>query len=160
MYRKILLAVDGSPGSLAAATTVGRLASLAHAEVLLVYCEEVLADISLPLAHRAAVARLVNERLGPARDILMDFAVSYVEMIVQGNPAVELVRLAMSEHCDLVALGAHGDGPASGMQPGPVAQTVLELAPCTVLLVRPEVKIAGGYHSNCAGRGAVMVSNG
>lgn len=54
-----------------------------------------------------------------------------------GNPERELVRLALAEHADLLAIGQHRQelGPKAI---GKCARFVIDHAPCSVLLVRGE----------------------
>ncbi|HVA91956.1 MAG TPA: universal stress protein [Chloroflexota bacterium] len=56
---------------------------------------------------------------------------------LQGNPERELVRLALAEHVDLLAVGQHRVelGPHAI---GRCARFVIDHAPCSVLLVRAE----------------------
>lgn len=54
-----------------------------------------------------------------------------------GDPRGVIVREARRRRADLIALGTHARGGVARMLLGSVAEGVLELAPCDVLLVRP-----------------------
>lgn len=53
-----------------------------------------------------------------------------------GQPAELIAKLAGELHCDLIVMGSHGRGGVAGLLMGSVANRVLELAPCPVLLVK------------------------
>lgn len=59
------------------------------------------------------------------------------ERIARGRAASAIVSAAGSFHADLVVVGSHGEGLASRILLGSVAESVAELAPCSVLVVRP-----------------------
>ncbi|RIX45032.1 MAG: universal stress protein [Rhodocyclales bacterium GT-UBC] len=53
-----------------------------------------------------------------------------------GQPAEVIARMAGELNCDLIVMGSHGRGGLAGLVAGSVAQRVLHLAPCPVLLVK------------------------
>lgn len=53
-----------------------------------------------------------------------------------GQPAEVIARMAAELACDLIIMGTHGRGGVAGMVTGSVAQRVLHLASCPVLLVK------------------------
>ena len=54
-----------------------------------------------------------------------------------GDPAVEIVRLALEVRADLVISGIHGKRGVKRLIEGSVAERIVRLAPCPVLVVRP-----------------------
>jgi len=58
------------------------------------------------------------------------------QMLVMGDPAAELCRVAEEDHFDIIALGSHGRGLMKRMVLGSVSHHVLQHAPCPVLVVR------------------------
>jgi nucleotide-binding universal stress UspA family protein len=52
-------------------------------------------------------------------------------------PAVTITSYARDEHVDLIVIGTHGRGPVARFLLGSVADRVLRLAACPVLVVRP-----------------------
>lgn len=129
---KILLAVDGSPASLAAVRTAlqMRAAGLRAAfvlvnvqvppslyEVVTAHDEERLAEL-----RRAAGADL----LAPAETLLRDAGADWETEVAGGEPGHVLVELAENYGCDLVVMGR-----------GDTAGTVTALSPVPVLTVPP-----------------------
>lgn len=55
-----------------------------------------------------------------------------------GTPAHEIVQFATTHHIDLIVMGTHSHGPDYRLPLGSVADTVLRLAPCAVLAVKPD----------------------
>lgn len=57
-------------------------------------------------------------------------------LLVEGNPAEQIVRVAHEEGCDLLVLGTHGRTGLSRLMLGSIAEEVLRKASCPVLTVR------------------------
>ena len=53
-----------------------------------------------------------------------------------GQPAEVIAKLAAEQGCDLIVMGTHGRGGIAGLLIGSVANRVLHLASCPVLLVK------------------------
>lgn len=53
-----------------------------------------------------------------------------------GQPAEVIAKLAAEQGCDLIVMGTHGRGGIAGLVIGSVANRVLHLASCPVLLVK------------------------
>jgi nucleotide-binding universal stress UspA family protein len=58
------------------------------------------------------------------------------EIVAEGSPATELVRLSNDERVDLVAISTHGHTGLKHLFLGSVAETVVRRASCPVLTVR------------------------
>ena len=82
-------------------------------------------DHALHEEAQAALTRTVSALGRPAE-----------HMLVMGDPADELCRVAKEGHFDVVALGSHGKGLMKRMVLGSVSHHVLQHAPCPVLVVR------------------------
>jgi nucleotide-binding universal stress UspA family protein len=65
--------------------------------------------------------------------------VEYAHRLLEGDPASEIVRLAKSEHADLIVLGTHGRTGFERLLLGSTAEQVLRRAPCPVLAVKEPV---------------------
>jgi nucleotide-binding universal stress UspA family protein len=65
------------------------------------------------------------------------------EIVVEGDPAMEILKLAEEEDCDLIVMGTHGLTGLERLLMGSVAEKVLRRAPCPVLTVRmpPKIKV-------------------
>lgn len=59
-----------------------------------------------------------------------------VGLIVEGDPAGQIVRAARSTRADLVVVGTHGRTGLTKFFVGSVAQRVVATAPCPVVVVR------------------------
>lgn len=58
--------------------------------------------------------------------------------IVTGDPAEEIIRLANIYHADLIVIGSRGLTGVKRILQGSVSSQVVEDAPCSVLVVKPE----------------------
>ena len=62
-----------------------------------------------------------------------------VETIVQrGTPWHEIVETAKAKHVDLIVMGTHGRTGVQHFMLGSVAEKVVRLAPCTVMVTREQ----------------------
>ena len=57
-------------------------------------------------------------------------------LVTVGDPLLEIVSCAHSEHIDLIVMGTHGRTGISHLFLGSVAERVVRTAPCPVLTVR------------------------
>jgi hypothetical protein len=64
-------------------------------------------------------------------------------------PAEEIAQLAADLEADLVVVGTHGRRGLSRMLMGSVAEGVVRLSPCTVLVVRPKDQAAPHVEPPC-----------
>ena len=60
--------------------------------------------------------------------------VEYV--VAEGEPAAEIVRVAGEKNCDLIVMGSHGRSGVRRWLGGSVAEHVVRLASCPVLVVK------------------------
>jgi nucleotide-binding universal stress UspA family protein len=61
---------------------------------------------------------------------------------VIGTPAMSIVEYAEGHDIDLIVMGTHGRGGMSHLLMGSVAERVVRTAPCPVLTVREQKKVA------------------
>ena len=61
-------------------------------------------------------------------------AVSHV--LLEGDPAAEIVRYATDAHIDVIVIGTHGRTGVDRLVMGSVAERVMREAPCSVLVVK------------------------
>ena len=144
-YRRILVALDGSPTSVRGLREALRIAKDDRVEVLLLHVvNEVYAFA--PLDGFAAGADVLESlREGGRRTLakgkaLADKAGVGTKTILRetlGGPAAEtIVREARKQRADLVVLGTHGRRGLRRMVLGSDAEQVVRSAPVPVLLVR------------------------
>ena len=143
MYKRILIATDGSEKSSLAAQAGIDLAKALGAEVLAlnVINEVVIASAvrqlgsdrkevedKLMASGKKAVDSL--KKMGDAAGVKVD---SIVRM---GSPANMVIDVARNEGADLIVMGSHGESGASKLLIGSVVQKVLYWATIPVLVVR------------------------
>jgi nucleotide-binding universal stress UspA family protein len=143
MYKRILIATDGSDKSNLAAQEGMDLAKALGAEILAlnVINEVVIASAVRQLgANRKDVEDKLTESGKKAADAIKkmgDAAGVKVDPIVRmGSPAQMVIDVARNEGADLIVMGSHGESGASKLLIGSVVQKVLYWATIPVLVVR------------------------
>lgn len=58
------------------------------------------------------------------------------EIVLRGRPPTAIAKCAHDERADLIVIGDHGAGALERAMIGSAAETIVELAPCSVLVVR------------------------
>ena len=142
--RRILIPVDGSPHTRAALERVSPLLEAERAEITLLYVAP------LPRIERSAYVspereaewrslhQLEAERIfADANAELARYGLtSHRQLMVMGDPAEEILKLADRIGADLIVLGARGRSGIFRFLMGGVSRKVLDHAKCPVLLVR------------------------
>jgi nucleotide-binding universal stress UspA family protein len=143
MYKRILIATDGSDKSMKAAEEGLELAKAVGAQVIAlnVINEVVIASAVRQLgADRKDVESKLEKAGGKAVDNLKAMGAKIgvnVDTIVRiGAPANTVIDTAGAEKADLIVMGSHGESGASKLLIGSVVQKVLYWATIPVLVVR------------------------
>ncbi|MFZ3148810.1 MAG: universal stress protein [Methanothrix sp.] len=143
MYKRILIATDGSEKSMIAAQEGMELAKGLGAKVIAlnVINEVVIASAVRQLgADRKEVEAKLEKAGGKAVDDLKAMGAKMgvtVDTIVRiGAPANVVIDTAGAEKADLIVMGSHGESGASKLLIGSVVQKVLYWATIPVLVVR------------------------
>jgi nucleotide-binding universal stress UspA family protein len=142
----ILVAVDGSPNSLAAARFVGELDAVPKVRLLAVV-EPPYIPRSAPgvvaSSLRAAASELVAERRAEQERVLSQVATdlgrtagSVTTAVVIGRPGEEIVKAANEPEVGLAVVGARGFGAIKRALLGSISEHVLHEAGCPVLVVK------------------------
>ena len=145
VYRKILLAVDGNDAARRATQEAAALAALAHARVHAVYVVHKwgLAPYS-GYFDPDALGRVLNEdgrlALEEVRRAMVDQQVAgsieICETLGKSDSIPEcLQRCAKMQEADLVVMGTHGRRGVSRAVLGSVAEGLLRISSCPVLVV-------------------------
>jgi phosphoglycerate kinase len=150
--RRILLPVDGSEHSLEAARKLGRLIDAEDAEISLLHVQkreafavgkawidpdanqrrEILRRREAELVFDITNAPLAQQRLNVRQ-----------QLVVEGDPADEILRFADEIGADLIVMGSHGRTGVLRILMGSVSRKVLDRAKCPVLIVRiPDHRMA------------------
>jgi nucleotide-binding universal stress UspA family protein len=143
MYKRILVATDGSSKSAMATKTTVELAKAVGAEVIaLNVINEV--TVASAVSQLGADRKDVESRLQAAGKKAVDevkgmgdaAGVSVTTLVRQGAPAQMVVDVAAAEKADLIVMGSHGESGMSKLLIGSVVQKVLYWATVPVLVVR------------------------
>jgi nucleotide-binding universal stress UspA family protein len=135
MFRKILVAVDGSEQSNAALTLAIDLARRYGASLCLLYAFPHVSDLlGTPQYEHVLEAR---SALGQQ---LLEHAQAQVgaapveTQLIEGPPAPAILRVAAEDGCDLIVIGSRGQGQLAGLLLGSVSSAVAQRAHCPVLI--------------------------
>jgi phosphoglycerate kinase len=155
---KILLAVDGSEPSLEAARKIGGLVDAEGAEIILVYVQKpaetgieyIFMDAETK-RRRELERRLEAERVVAAANapLVRQGLVPHRQMVIEGDPATEILKIADTLGVDLIAMGAHGRPAVVHFFLGSVSRKVLDHAGCPVLIARPPDQREAADEAEC-----------
>jgi nucleotide-binding universal stress UspA family protein len=146
VFTNILIALDGSVGSLQALDLALRIARGTGAHVNL--CSvldpaQITERITIGQTPRrmlekarSTAARIVEEGVERARTA----DVKATGEVLSGPPAAEILEYARDLAADLIAMGTRGRPTLKRLMTGSVAEAVLREAPCPVLIVRETAK--------------------
>lgn len=137
--KKCLVCLDGSAPSLRALDRALDEADRG-AEVLAVTVVEALTFfdcVGVDCQHTfAAVMREPRRILTEAEDLARQRGLAIHTRIEPGRPAETLARIAREEACDELILGSRGKGEVEHLLLGGVSTRLVQIAPCTVVVVR------------------------
>ncbi len=141
-FRRILIAVDGSPLSAHAADVGIELARSLGSNLALIHVVDpapyVASESGIPATDIIAVAEQNGSRLLAEYRARATLQAPPMEFVRVGTPAAEIVDAATEWHADLIVIGSHGRGGVSRLLLGSVAEGVMRHAPCPVLVVRAQ----------------------
>jgi nucleotide-binding universal stress UspA family protein len=145
---KILLAMDSSKFSQAAARAVARHFQKKGTEVRVLHVvEPVGAYVSVDLIPHLvpAIAKIEEERRGQAQTLVQRAAQQLRKagfkssgVVEAGNPKTTIVDYAKRWRADLIVLGSHGWKGLGRFLMGSVSEAVSHHAGCSVEIVRPQ----------------------
>jgi nucleotide-binding universal stress UspA family protein len=140
-FRRILIAVDGSPIAAHAADVGFDLARSLGADVAIIYVvdkseafapDSGLAAADLMMRAEQDGRRILAESSGRAH--LQSLP---TEFLTVGKPTAEVTRVAREWAAEMIVIGSHGRAGVTRLLLGSVAEAVVRHAPCPVLVVRP-----------------------
>lgn len=137
MFRKILVAVDGSEQAQAATRLAVDLARHYRASLCLLHAFSHVSDLlGTPQYEHVLTARTrIGESLLDSACRLVGEAVPVETQLIEGPAAPAILRVAQEDGCDLIVLGSRGRGQLSGLLLGSVSSVVAQRADCPVLIV-------------------------
>lgn len=139
MYKKILLAYDGSACTQGALDQTATLASLCKAELHLIGITNVTAG-STAIAEPYAFDFLSKEKehieqaLRSASDDLKRRGLNCRTILREGSPAPEIARYAQADGIDLVVIGHSDKGMLARWFEGSVGAQLVRELPCNLLI--------------------------
>ncbi len=140
MFRRILVAYDGSEGARAALDQGIELARALSAELMSVSVEEHLPHYAASVSEVKAAKEQIDEYFRTltkqARDRAAMSGVEMETVIRQGHEVETIVTMAQEGRFDLLILGYHGHSGIFGRIMGSTAQSIARLAPCSVMLAK------------------------
>lgn len=139
MYRKILVANDGSPGALTALTAAIALARLDGAALHMVTVEE-LPRFPASIDEVAETKAEENHRFAPVIDAARAQAqaagIAIETHLLPGHAVHSIVAFVTEQHVDLLVVGFMGHTQLYQQIIGGTADRLVRLAPCAVLVVK------------------------
>ena len=140
MFKKILLAVDGSPHALRAARVAGDLVRSMKSQKLriVVAFDPIPAYLGQPNFENVIQARLKEaERiLQQAQKAVGKVPAEIHTELIEGSIAEAIINVATTRKSDVIVMGSRGRGHLTSALLGSTSQTVVCNAPCPVLLIR------------------------
>ena len=140
MYKKILLATDGSENAKRAANEAAGLARELSSHVILVYIIHNPPSQSRMVQANFDVHSLLEEDaksdIKNTLEIFETEGLAYTLKVAIGDPAAEIIGIAEKENADLIVIGSRGLGTLKGVFMGSVSQKVTHHAKCPVMIVK------------------------
>jgi len=139
LFDTILVATDGSDRNITAVQEAIRIAAGTNAVLHAVYVidagtfESASADVVVGDTYRV-IQTEAEQALSRVQSLAGDIMVKTT--ILEGKPAPEIVRFAAAEKIDLIVIGTQGKKGIERILLGSVAETIIRLAGCKVLVVK------------------------
>ncbi|WP_285905381.1 universal stress protein [Pseudodesulfovibrio pelocollis] len=136
---RILLPVDGSRFSDAAADMAMDMAERFNASVVLLHVRK-----TVPTGLGQPNANELLEYLTKSAEVVMahyrgkldNAKIDYIDLVIGGPVADTIANVAEVEKCDLVVMGSKGKSNLEGLILGSVTHKVLNVTACPVLVVK------------------------
>jgi manganese transport protein len=137
MYRKILVALENGPADRTLLPHVGDLALRLDAELLLLHVADGWVARNYDALKLAESDEIKSDRryLDAEAIKLRDRGIRVEFKLAMGDPATEIVKMAKSEHCDLIAMTTHGHKFVGDMVHGSTIEPVRHNAPVPLLVI-------------------------
>lgn len=148
MFKKILVAIDGSEISKKVIETASVVGKENGAEVILLHVGEEINLYLYPYArgqllsaqynqeYNETVRKQAEELLQIAKEKIQANGINASDVYACGNPAQTIIEYTKENSIDLIIIGNRGLGPFKEMMLGSVSHKVSQLASCPVLIVK------------------------
>ncbi len=145
LYKKILIATDGSEPNKKAVTYGIELARLSGAKVNVAYVVDTAAFASVPMdaGWEMMYELLQKEGTEAIQQIVDDAKASGIDIegsLLEGHPSHEIIEFAQNNEIDVIVLGTLGKGGLDRFLLGSVAEKVTRNSKVPVLVVRGNPK--------------------
>jgi nucleotide-binding universal stress UspA family protein len=140
LYRKILIATDGSKNARRAVDTGIELARLIGAKIQAVYVIDTFAYSSVPEdpkweeAMYTQFGELGKEAVSYAESVASKAGVDIETLILEGHPAEEILSFAEKQQVDMIVVGSLGKTDIERFLIGSVSEKVIRNAKVPVLV--------------------------
>jgi nucleotide-binding universal stress UspA family protein len=142
LFKKIVIATDGSKRTQNAVETGLEIARVHQSKVHAVYVVDTVTFTSVPMdVTWENMYQLLKEEGEEAVGRVKAVAPAGVDVethVLEGNPALEITKFAKDNDCDLIVVGTLGKSGIDRILLGSVAEKVVRIAPCPVLVIRSQ----------------------
>lgn len=142
LFKKIVIATDGSKRTQNAVETGLEIARVHQSKAHAVYVVDTVTFTSVPMdVTWENMYQLLKEEGEEAVGRVKAAAPAGVEVethVLEGNPALEITKFAKDNDCDLIVVGTLGKSGIDRILLGSVAEKVVRIAPCPVLVIRSQ----------------------
>jgi nucleotide-binding universal stress UspA family protein len=146
MYKKLLVACDGSEGSQIAVVHAAILANKLDAQLAALWVRSYLPHYPESIGEVAeeeeAALEFFEEVKAQLETVASTQGIAIKANLRSGHPAQQIVRFAAESDVDLIVLGNRGHSRLWGELLGHTADRVNEHSPCSVLIVRSKLEAA------------------
>jgi nucleotide-binding universal stress UspA family protein len=143
-FKDLVVATDGSKYSAAAASEAIGIAKRNNSKltVISVVPAELATptDIEIAMSDRELIAEkemhVAEANAKTVKEAAQKEGVNVQAFVMTGKPADAIIETAKEKHADLIVLGSHGRTGLEKLLMGSVAERVIVLSPCAVLVVK------------------------
>ena len=139
LFKKILIATDGSKRTQNAVETGIELAKQHNSKVYAIYVVDTVTFTSIPMdVTWENMYQLLKDEGEEAVSRVKEAAqgVDVETQVLEGNPAVELTKFAKDNGIELIVVGTLGKSGIDRLLLGSVAEKVVRIAPCPVMVIK------------------------
>jgi nucleotide-binding universal stress UspA family protein len=139
MFNRIVIANDGSGGAARALSAAIKLAKQHDAELLMVSVEEVPqlpASVDEVVEEKTEANRLFEGVISRAKAQAQAEGVTLSTHVLAGHAVGTIVEFVARQHADLLLIGSRGHSALYNRVIGSTTDRLLELAGCTVMVVK------------------------